>query len=226
MDEAQGLGSRYFDLHSVMYITELEIGTLFRVFFREFHVPCDEYLGETDWLIENIKNIMFSKRMNSHKLMKLYVEIKRNPILRNPFRTTTPSSLSKMMGELFWILATAEKENELRAVEYHRNVVISELEYDEFVNLYFQIYCPDVNDRVTVGPKLFSIKEIMVGEKLRRVEVFASRRARDWTNRVKCVHKWLIWFSISIPTISRKLRSLIYISTLKCRISMISSTCF
>merc|ERR1719447_2708110 len=113
--------------------------------------------------------------MNSHKLMKLYVEIKRNPILRNPFRTTSPSSLSKMMGELFWILATAEKENELRAIEdYHRNMVISEQEYDEFVNLYFQIYCPDVNYRVKVGPKLFSIKEIMVGKKLRRVEAFGK----------------------------------------------------
>jgi len=164
-----------FDLHSVMFITETEIEALFRLYFREFHVSCDEYLVESDWVIENIKNIMFSKRAHSHKLMKFYVEIKRNPILRNTFRTTSPSSLSKIMGELFWILATAEKENELRAVEdYHRNMVISELEYDEFVNLYLQIYCPDVNYRVTVGPKLFSIKEIMVGQKLRRVEAFGK----------------------------------------------------
>jgi len=107
--------------------------------------------------------------------MKFYVEIKRYPILRNTFRTTSPSSLSKMMGELFWILATAEKESELRAVEaYHRNIVISELEYDKFVNLYFQTYRPDVNYRVTVGPKLFSIKEIMVGQKLRQVEAFGK----------------------------------------------------
>jgi len=158
-----------------MFITEIEIEALFRVYFREFHVQCDEYLCETDWLIENIKNIMFSKRVHSHKLMKFYIEIKRNPILRNTFRTTSPSSLSKMMGELFWILATAEKENELRAVEdYHRKIVISEAEYDEFVNLYFQIYCLDVNYRVTVGPKLFSLKEIMVGQKLRRVEAFGK----------------------------------------------------
>jgi len=80
-----------------------------------------------------------------------------------------------MMGELFWVLATAETEKELRVVEdYHRNIVISELEYDEFLNLYFQIYYPDVNYRVTVGPKLFSIKEIMVGQKLRQVEAFGK----------------------------------------------------
>jgi len=80
-----------------------------------------------------------------------------------------------MMGELFWILATAEEENEFRAVEdYHRNIVISKLEYDEFVNLYFQIYCPDANYRVTVGPKLFSIKEIMVGQKLSRIEALSK----------------------------------------------------
>merc|ERR1719499_685092 len=53
-------------------------------------------------------------------------------------------------------------------------MIISELEYDEFVNLYFQIYCPDVNYRVTAGPKLFSIKEIMVGQKLRRVAAFGK----------------------------------------------------
>jgi len=80
-----------------------------------------------------------------------------------------------MMGELFWVLATAETEKELRVVEdYHRNIVISELEYDEFLNLYFQIYYPDVNYRVTVGPKLFSIKEIMEGQKLVRVEAFGK----------------------------------------------------
>jgi len=164
-----------FDLHSVMYITEAEIEALFRVFFREFHMRCDEYLGETQWVIENIKNIMFCRRVHSHKLMKFYVEIKRNPILRNTFRSTSPSSLSKMMGELFWILATAEKENELRVVEdYHRNMIINDLEYDEFVNLYFQIYCPDVNYRVIAGPKLYSIKEIMVGKKLRRVAAFGK----------------------------------------------------
>jgi len=162
-------------LPSVMFITETEIETLLRIYFLEFNFLCDEYLVETDWVIENIKKIMFRKRRHSHKLMKFYVEIKRNPILRNMFRTTSPSSLSNMMGELFWILATAEEENELRAVEvYHPNIVISEREYDEFVNLYFQIYCPDVNYRVTVGPKLFSIKEIMVGQKLRRAKAFGK----------------------------------------------------
>jgi len=157
-----------------MFLTETEIEALFRVYFREFHVSCDEYLIEKDWVIENIKKIMFGECVHSHKLMKFYVEIKRNPIQRNTFRTTSPSFLSKMMGELFWILANAEKENKLRAVEdYHRNIVISEL-YDEFVNLYLQIYCPDVNYRVTVGRKLFSIKEIMEGQKQRRVEAFGT----------------------------------------------------
>jgi len=81
-----------FDLHSVMFITETEIEALFRVYFRAFHISCDEYLVETDWVIENVKDIMFRKRVHSHKLMKFYVEIKRNPILRNTFRTTSPSS--------------------------------------------------------------------------------------------------------------------------------------
>jgi len=79
-----------------------------------------------------------------------------------------------MMGELFWILAAAEEEIEFRAVEdYHRNIVISVQEYDEFVNVYYQIYRPDDNYRVTVGPKLFSIKE-MVGQKLRRTEALGK----------------------------------------------------
>jgi len=64
-----------------MFITETEIEALFSVYFREFHVSWDEYLVETDWVIDNIKNIMFSKRVHSHKLMKFNVEIKRNPIL-------------------------------------------------------------------------------------------------------------------------------------------------
>jgi len=141
--------------------------------------------------------------------MKFYVEIKRYPSLRNTFRTTSPSSLSKMRGELFSILATAEKENELRAVEdYHRNNVISELEYDEFVNLYLQIYCPDVNYRVTVGPKLFSIQEIMVGWKLRRVEAFGKESESTRLDKnlkflkmlwPECVHKLLMWFSNPSP---------------------------
>jgi len=91
-----------------MYITETEIEALFRVFFREFHFQCDEYMGETEWVIENMKNMMFRGRVHSHKLIKFYVEIKRNPVLRNTIRTTSPSSLSKMMGELRAILDTCD----------------------------------------------------------------------------------------------------------------------
>jgi len=98
------------DLHNVMFIRETKIEALFRVFLRKFHARCDEYLAGTEWLIKNIKNIMCNKRMHSHKLMKFYVEIKRNYILRNTFTTTSPSSLFKMMGELFRILATAKIE--------------------------------------------------------------------------------------------------------------------
>jgi len=44
-----------FDLHNVIFVTETEIEALFRVYFREFLVSCDEYLVETDWVIEIIK---------------------------------------------------------------------------------------------------------------------------------------------------------------------------
>jgi len=69
MDAAQGLRSRYL-IYTVMFITETEIEALFELYFREFHILCDEYLVEADWVIEGIKNIMFSKRVRSHKLMK------------------------------------------------------------------------------------------------------------------------------------------------------------
>merc|ERR1719397_765295 len=55
-----------------------------------------------------------------------------------------------------------------------KEIMVGQPEYDEFINLYFQIYCPDVNYHVMVGPKLFSIKEIMVGQKLRRVAAFGQ----------------------------------------------------
>jgi len=90
-------------------------------------------------------------------------------------------------------------------------MVISELEYDEFVNLYFQIYCPDVNYRVLVCPKLFSIKKIIVGQKLRRVEAFGKAIGEHKIEQKYEILEDVLtkmcaqMIDIPIPTISRKL---------------------
>lgn len=49
---------------------------------------------------------------------------------------------------------------------------ITEDDYDEFVELFFEIYCPDICYRMNAGPIFLKIKSVMVGEPLQRVVSF------------------------------------------------------
>ena len=49
---------------------------------------------------------------------------------------------------------------------------ITEEDYDEFVELFFDIYCPDICYRTRAGPIFLKIKDVMIGKPLKRIVSF------------------------------------------------------
>jgi len=49
---------------------------------------------------------------------------------------------------------------------------ITEEDYDEFVELFFDIYCPDICYRMKAGPTFLKIKDAMIGKPLQRIVSF------------------------------------------------------
>jgi len=56
--------------------------------------------------------------------------------------------------------------------DFHRMMNITEEDYDEFVELFFDIYCPDICYRTRAGPVFLLIKDSMIGKPLQRTVAF------------------------------------------------------
>jgi len=59
-----------------------------------------------------------------------------------------------------------------RIQDIHRMMNITEEDYDEFVELFFDIYCPDICYRTRAGPIFLKIKDAMIGKPLQRIVSF------------------------------------------------------
>jgi len=76
----------------------------------------------------------------------------------------------KMMDEIYWCLEERKSNKELECLQdIHRMMHITEEEYDEFVDLFFEIYCPDICYRHRAGPIFLRIKDIMIGKPSKRI---------------------------------------------------------
>jgi len=163
-----------FDLHSLMYISKAEIDTFFKLFIKYFHMKSEDCWYSLEYILDYIKNMLFDSE--KEKLLIFYKEIKRNPILHSKFARTSPYCLMKIMDEIYWCLEKRkpEKEVEQRLQDIHRMMHITEEDYDEFVELFFEIYCPDIYYRTRAGPIFLQVKNVMIGKPLQRIVSFGK----------------------------------------------------
>jgi len=91
-----------FDMHSLMYISEPEIDTFFKLFIEHFNMKSEDCWYSFEQIFDYIKNMLFDPE--KEKLLIFYKEIKRNPILHMKFRYTSPYCLMKIINEIYWCL--------------------------------------------------------------------------------------------------------------------------
>jgi len=163
------------DMHSLMYISKAEIDTFFKLFIKYFHMKSEDCWYSLEYILDYIKNMLFDSE--KEKLLIFYKEIKRNPILHSKFTRTSPYCLMKIMDEIYWCLEKRkpDKELEQRIQDIHRMMHITEEDYDEFVELFFEIYCPDICYRTRAGPIFLKMKNVMIGKPLQRIVSFRKR---------------------------------------------------
>lgn len=97
-----------FDMHALMYISEAEIDTFFELFIEHFEIKSEDCWYSIDFIFEYIKNMLFDRE--KRKLLIFYKEIKRNPILHNKLKKTSPCSLMKMMDAIYQCLETQKPD--------------------------------------------------------------------------------------------------------------------
>lgn len=127
-----------FAMHALMYISEAEIDAFFELFIEHCHKKREDCWDSFEPGIALIKNLILDKE--KLKLLRFYEEIKRNPILHNKFRTISPRCLCKMMDEIFRVLERRIPKGEMEHIwDIHRMMDINVEEYDEFIDLFFEI---------------------------------------------------------------------------------------
>lgn len=158
-------------MHSLMYISEAEIDTFFELFIEHFHMKSEDCWHSFEQILDYIKTMLFDPE--KEKLLIFYKEIKRNPILHRKFKKTSPYCLMKVINEIYWCLEKRKPDWEMESIQdIHRMMNITEEDYDEFVELFFDIYCPDICYRMKAGPIFLKIKNAMVGKPFQRIVAF------------------------------------------------------
>jgi len=162
-----------FDMHSLMYISEPEIDTFFKLFIEHFNMKNEDCWYSFEQIFDYIKTMLYDPERE--KLLIFYKEIKRNPILHVKFRETSPYCLMKMINEIYWCLEKRKPHQATERIQdIHRVLNITEETYDEFVELFFNIYCPDICYRTQAGPIFLKIKDAMIGKPLQRTVSFRN----------------------------------------------------
>jgi len=162
-----------FDMHTLMYISEPEIDAFFELFIEHFNMKSEDCWYSFEQIFDYIKKMLYDPE--KEKLLIFYKEIKRNPILHMKFRNTSPYCLMKIINEIYLCLEKPKPEWKMeRLRDIHRMMNITEQDFDEFVDLFFDIYCPDICYRTKAGPIFLQIKEAMIGKPLQRIISFGK----------------------------------------------------
>jgi len=160
-----------FDMHSLMYISEAEIDTFFNPFIKYFHMKSEDCWYSFGYIFDYIKNMLFHREKKKQPIF--YKEIKRNPILHSKFTKTSPYCLMKIMDKIYWCLEKRKPDKELERIQdIPRMMHITEEDNDEFVELFFEIYCTNMRYRTMASPIFLKIKNVIIGKALQRIVSF------------------------------------------------------
>jgi len=74
-----------------------------------------------------------------------------------------------MIHEIFRLLEVRISHEELESIyDIHRMLNITLQDYVEFIDLLFEIWCPDIYNRTKAGPIFLKMKNAIIGKSLQR----------------------------------------------------------
>jgi len=98
-----------------------------------------------------------------HTTSEFYEEVQKNSILKNRFSSASPAMILHMSKEITKVINSEESEAKVAKIfEKHRQMKITDEEFDEFIRLYFRMCAPSRKYLSKVWYNVVKIKKAMI----------------------------------------------------------------
>jgi len=144
-------------------VKETEVDALFTHFLKEVDLEGYNTAGDYWLCLDRLKTEKPGYLDGNYTPIEFMQEVKKNYILKNRFINTSPASILKIAKQINAVISCTEVEAEYSEVlEQHRNMKISNEEFDEFILLFFRMCAPNPQYLSNVWYNVEKIKKAMI----------------------------------------------------------------
>jgi len=153
----------FFQQRVLEKVKEAEVDALFTHFLKECDLEGYDTAGDYWICVDKLKKIEPGYRQGGFTTEEFFKEVKKNSILKKRFLHISPAAILKISGKIMEVFGCKDpkaKYGEL--LERHRNMEITNEEFDEFILLFFRMCAPDTKYLSKVWYNVVAIKEAII----------------------------------------------------------------
>jgi len=157
----------FFQQRVLERVKEAEVDALFTLFLKECDLEGYNTAGDYWICVDNLKKDNPGYQHGGFTIEEFYKEVKNNSLLKTRFLNSSTASVLNMAGHLMEVISCKEPQAEYAdLLKQHRNMKITNEEFDEFLLLFFRMCAPNSQYLSTVWNNVVKIKKAMIPEKL------------------------------------------------------------
>jgi len=160
----------FFQQRVLERVKLIEVDALFTLFLKECDLEGNNTAGDYWICVDNLKKDNLGNEHADFKIEEFCKEVKNNSLFKNRFVNSSPASVLNMSGPLMEVIGCKEPKADYSDLLEHRNMKITNEEFDEFLVLFFRMSAPNSQYLSTVWNNVLKIKKEMILTSLRNVD--------------------------------------------------------
>jgi len=153
----------FFQQRVLEKVKEAEVDALFTHFLKECDLEGYNTAGDW-WMCIDKLNIQKAGHLHGNSsTIEFFEEVKKNSLLKNRFSNSSPASILNISRQIMGVISCKEPKAEYpELMERHRNMKITNEEFDEFLLLFFGMCAPNPQYLSNVWFNVVKIKKAMI----------------------------------------------------------------
>ena len=153
----------FFQQQVLDKVKETEVDTLFTHFLNECDLEGYNTAGDYWICLDRLKKDQPGYRNGGFTIEEFFKEVKKNFILKNRFLKSSPASILNISRQFMDVISCKEPNAKYsQLLEKHRNMKITNQEFDEFIRLFFRMCSPNAQFLSNVWYNVEKIKKAMI----------------------------------------------------------------
>jgi len=155
----------FFQQRVLDKVKEQEVDALFTHFLKECDLEGYNTSGDYWLCVDNLKKDQPGYGHGGFTIEEFYKEVKKNSMLKHRFLNSTPESILNISRQIMDVISCKEPTQKYSEIlEKHRNMKITNEEFDEFLLLFFRMCAPNSQYLSNVWYNVVKIKKAMIPE--------------------------------------------------------------